>query len=92
MTKIDKDKIKVFLTQNSDWKVFGSKTIKREFMLDSFKEAIRFVNKVAELAEKMDHHPDILIKYKKVKLTLTTHSAGGLSEKDFSLAKKINKL
>ena len=49
-----------------------------------------FVNHVADLAEKMDHHPDILIQYKKVTLTLSTHSAGGLTALDFELAKKID--
>jgi 4a-hydroxytetrahydrobiopterin dehydratase len=49
-----------------------------------------FVNHVAGLAEAMDHHPDILIQYRKVKLTLSTHSAGGLTELDFALAQKID--
>ena len=50
------------------------------------------MNKVAILAEKADHHPDILIQYKNVTLTLSTHSAGGLTEKDFGLAKEIDGL
>ena len=51
-----------------------------------------FVNQVAELAESADHHPDILINYKRVTLTLSTHSAGGLTEKDFDLASQIEKI
>ncbi len=50
------------------------------------------MNRVARLAEKADHHPDIDIRYKKVLLTLSTHSAGGLTQKDFALARQINKL
>ena len=53
---------------------------------------MRFVNKVASLAEAVNHHPDIVINYSKVRLMLTTHDEGGLTEKDFKLARKINKL
>ncbi len=66
--------------------------IKQQFEFGGFPAAIRFVNQVARLAEKADHHPDIDIRYKKVRLTLTTHSAGGLTQKDFALARQINKL
>ena len=51
-----------------------------------------FVNHVADLAEKMDHHPDILVQYNKVRLTLSTHSAGGLTQADLDLAKEIDGL
>jgi 4a-hydroxytetrahydrobiopterin dehydratase len=50
-----------------------------------------FVNQVADFAEQADHHPDILINYRKVTLTLSTHSEGGLTQKDFDLAEKIEK-
>jgi 4a-hydroxytetrahydrobiopterin dehydratase len=53
---------------------------------------MRFVNRVARLAEAANHHPDIVIKYNKVRLTLTTHDEGGLTEKDFKLANKIDRL
>jgi 4a-hydroxytetrahydrobiopterin dehydratase len=55
-----------------------------------FLDAIAFVNKVAELAEAADHHPDIDIRWNKVTLTLSTHSDGGLTAKDFDLAEQIN--
>ena len=55
-----------------------------------FVEAMAFVNRVAERAEAADHHPDLLIRYNRVTLTLSTHSAGGLTEKDFSLARQID--
>ena len=64
--------------------------IAKLYKFKDFKEAMGFVNRVADLAEEADHHPDILIRYNKVTLTLSTHSAGGLTEKDFQLARKID--
>ncbi len=74
-----------------DWSLEGEMIIK-EFEFKDFKKAIEFVNKVAEIAEANNHHPDILIKYNIVRLTLTTHSENGLSEKDFYVAEEIDKL
>lgn len=59
------------------------------YKFKEFLEAIAFVNRVAQLAEAQDHHPDILIRYNKVTLTLVTHSAGGLTQKDFQLARAV---
>ena len=67
-----------------------SETIQRTYQFASFVEAMGFVNKVAEAAEADQHHPDILIRYNKVTLTLSTHDAGGITKKDFALAKKID--
>ena len=58
----------------------------------SFPEAIEFVGRIAQRAEAADHHPDILIQYKHVTLTLSTHSAGGLTAMDFELAREANGL
>lgn len=66
------------------------KEITREFQFVNFRQAIEFVNKVAEEAEAMDHHPDICILYNKVKLSLSTHKIGGLARQDFDLAERIN--
>jgi 4a-hydroxytetrahydrobiopterin dehydratase len=66
--------------------------IERTFTFRDFKEAVKFVNKVAEKAEQEGHHPDIHIYYNKVRLELTTHKIKGLSENDFILAAKINAL
>ncbi|NIP38705.1 MAG: 4a-hydroxytetrahydrobiopterin dehydratase [Candidatus Dadabacteria bacterium] len=63
--------------------------IEKQYRFNNFIESIGFVNKVAILAEKADHHPDILIQYSKVKISLSTHSEGGITEKDFSLAREI---
>jgi len=59
------------------------------FSFKNFLEAMAFVNKVAELAEKLQHHPDITISYNKVRIATTTHDANGLTAKDFDLAEKI---
>ncbi len=64
--------------------------ITRTVTLPSFPAALMFASAVGQLAERADHHPDILISYRKVTLTLSTHSEGGLTEKDFSLAALIN--
>jgi len=66
--------------------------ISRKFVFDDFAQAMRFVNRVARLAEAANHHPDITINYNRVKLALTTHDEGGLTTKDFRLASRINKL
>ncbi len=64
--------------------------ISRVFQFESFRKAIEFVNNVAELAEKHNHHPDIIISYNTVKLMLTTHQEKTLTKKDFELAKEID--
>ena len=65
-------------------------SIRRNYEFPSFPAAVRFVDLVAELAEAADHHPDIDIRYNRVQLTLSTHSAGGVTEKDFALARAID--
>lgn len=62
----------------------------REFTFGDFPQAIQFVNRVAALAQEADHHPDIMVSYNTVRLTLSTHKAGGLTVRDFDLARKIN--
>ena len=64
--------------------------IKKTYVFGDFAEALVFVNRVGELAEEADHHPDILIKFNRVTLELSTHSAGGITELDFSLAGLID--
>ncbi|MBI4176575.1 MAG: 4a-hydroxytetrahydrobiopterin dehydratase [Candidatus Aenigmarchaeota archaeon] len=66
--------------------------IRKEFRFRDFAGAIDFVNSVAQLAEKADHHPDIRIKYNTVLLSLSTHSEGGITHKDISLAKEIDRI
>jgi 4a-hydroxytetrahydrobiopterin dehydratase len=79
------------MTDLSGWaEVDGA--LQREFELPSFAEAIAFVNRVAELAEAENHHPDIAISYKRVTLRWTTHSAGGITERDRELAARSAEL
>jgi len=74
-----------------NWELDG-KMIHREFEFQDFKDAMVFVNKVADLAESEGHHPDITIHWNKVRLDLWTHSMNGLSENDFIVASKIDKI
>jgi 4a-hydroxytetrahydrobiopterin dehydratase len=71
------------------WELRGQ-DIRKQYRFDGFKSAIAFVNRVAELAEQVDHHPDFLIEYDRVTLTLTSHDSGGLTDRDFRLARKID--
>jgi 4a-hydroxytetrahydrobiopterin dehydratase len=69
---------------------FEGNFIVKEVELADFKEALYFVNKIGELAEKHQHHPSLIIDYNHVRISLTTHSERGVSEKDFALAKEID--
>jgi 4a-hydroxytetrahydrobiopterin dehydratase len=73
------------------WQI-ESGVLVRTFVFADFKVAIRFVDQVAELAEDAGHHPDIDIRYNRVRLALVTHDAGGLTAKDFALAAAAGKL
>ncbi|MFQ5798036.1 MAG: 4a-hydroxytetrahydrobiopterin dehydratase [Bacteroidota bacterium] len=79
------------LRKLNGWKLEG-KEIGKRYQFKDFVRAMGFVNSVALVAEGMDHHPDIDIRWNKVKLSLSTHSAGGLTEKDFKLAVMIDEL
>lgn len=87
-TKLTEVAIAKNLAGLPDWELRGNE-IAREYRFPSFKAAMVFVNRAADLAESMDHHPDILVQFSKVTLTLSTHSAGGLTDLDFELAKKL---
>lgn len=77
----------MFLGEYPAWKlVEGRDAVTRAFMFDDFNEAFGFMTKVALAAEKADHHPEWFNVYNKVEITLTTHDAGGLSERDVVLA------
>jgi 4a-hydroxytetrahydrobiopterin dehydratase len=89
--RLSKRRIKLELAKTSGWRLRG-REISRAFVFEDFAQSIRFVYHVAKRAESMTHHPDILIQYNKVRLTLTTHDEGGLTMKDFRLAQKINRI
>lgn len=71
------------------WKV-GDDKIEQWFEFGSFEEAMAFVNRAAELARELDHHPDIDVRYRRVRLELTTHSAGGVTPMDLEFASAIS--
>lgn len=89
ITRLTDQQIQEELKGIQGWELSGGK-IAKLYKFKDFKEAMLFVGRVADLAESEDHHPDILIRYNKVTLTLVTHSAGGLTEKDFRLAREID--
>ena len=78
--------------EDTDWSREGDEIV-REWRFEDFAQAMEFVNRVADAAEEANHHPDILIYgWNKVKLSLTNHSAGGLTEPDFTMAHRIDDL
>ncbi len=89
MERIPESEVGGWLSRVPSWAREGAE-ITRTFQFKNFREALAFVVHVGMLAERMDHHPDIEIRYKQVTLRLSTHSAGGLTEKDFELAQKID--
>lgn len=76
----------------TSWDVIESKEIQKKFEFKNFKEAMEFVNNIAEIAEEQGHHPDISIYYSKVDISLSTHAIGGLSVNDFIMAAKIEEM
>ncbi|MCX6144497.1 MAG: 4a-hydroxytetrahydrobiopterin dehydratase [Ignavibacteriales bacterium] len=88
---LHEDQIPIELKQLDGWSLAGNE-IRRTWEFEDFVRAIQFVNSVALIAEKFNHHPDIDIRWNRVHLTLSTHSAGGLTLLDFTLAKAIDEL
>jgi 4a-hydroxytetrahydrobiopterin dehydratase len=91
MALLTEAQIQTQMSHFKSWTLVG-KEIRKVCTLQDFVRAMGFVQSVALLAEKANHHPDIDIRWNKVTLALSTHSAGGLTEKDFSLAKEIDAL
>ena len=91
MTKLSEPEIHDKMSTAKGWDRHGD-MLARSWQFPSFRRALEFVNQVASLAEKHDHHPDILLSYRQVQLQLSTHSEGGLTERDFFFASEINTL
>lgn len=79
------------LASFGDWQLVNSK-LEKEFVFRDFVEAFGFMSRVALVAEKQDHHPEWSNVYKRVKISLTTHELGGISERDFRLAASIDEI
>jgi 4a-hydroxytetrahydrobiopterin dehydratase len=77
---------------NPGWQIVREHHLEREFKFKDFREALNFTDKVGELAEEQGHHPDIYLSWGKVKVTIWTHKIDGLTESDFVLAAKIDRL
>ncbi len=91
MPKLNEAQIQAALASVPEWGESGD-AIQRTYQFSDFLKAMAFVDQVAKSAEASQHHPDILIRYSKVTLTLSTHDAGGITVKDFELAKRCDQL
>ena len=91
MPALTAEQIRLHLKAIPDWSN-RAQTIGRTFMFEEFTMSIDFVRQIAKQALKMNHHPDIDIRYDKVTLVLTTHDEGGITEKDFLLARKCDEV
>ena len=89
MARLSEDAVREQLTTLAGWERAGD-AIRKQYRFDGFRQAIAFVNRVADLADAADHHPDFLIQYRDVTLTLTSLDAGGLTARDFRLAQQID--
>jgi 4a-hydroxytetrahydrobiopterin dehydratase len=87
--KLNSQSVLGWLKNHQSWSR-KSNTLWKEFKFSSFRDSIVFVNRIATLADDADHHPDILVRYNRVHVTLSTHSAGGITEKDLKLAEQLD--
>ena len=90
--KLDDSRIERLLTELDDWVLVEGPKITRTIRTNDFTSALGLVNRIGDLAEEEDHHPEITFTWGKVTVSLNTHSVGGLSENDFILAAKIDRL
>ncbi|HEY8203307.1 MAG TPA: 4a-hydroxytetrahydrobiopterin dehydratase [Pyrinomonadaceae bacterium] len=86
------DQIQPMLGQLTGWAVINEHHLRKEFKFQNFRETLDFVNRVGELAETQGHHPDICFGWGKAEITIWTHKIDGLTESDFILAAKIDKV
>ena len=87
--KIPREEIEAWADAHASWKVRDG-TIQKKYVFPSFRSAIVFVNRVATIADELDHHPEIRIRYDKVFLRLWSHDAGGVTKRDLNLAERID--
>jgi 4a-hydroxytetrahydrobiopterin dehydratase len=90
MAALSAQQVSASLASVPDWKIEGGELV-RSYKFQDFVTALAFVNRVGDLAEKAGHHPDIDVRYNRVRLALVTHDAGGLTDKDFDLASQADK-
>ena len=93
VSALDQAQAAGLLTQlGGQWELVNGRPLEREFVFPDFREALRFVNRVGEVAEAEGHHPDVLLRWGKVKVQLWTHAVNGLTVNDFVLAARITRL
>lgn len=88
LRKVTDEEVQAFIAQHSLWSVENGK-LHREYVFDNFVQAFGFMTQVALVAERADHHPEWFNVYRKVIVDLSTHEAGGITERDFDLARKM---
>ncbi len=91
MSKLTEAEILARLPKAKDWERHGDMLV-RTWQFPSFRRAMEFVNRVAALVEKTDHHPDLNVRYRTVRIEMSTHDVGGLTELDFALIAEINEI
>jgi 4a-hydroxytetrahydrobiopterin dehydratase len=89
MSKLSEAEIAGKLSEAKGWERHGDMLV-RTWQFASFRRAIEFVNHVAALIEKTDHYPDIIVSFRNVRLEMSTHDVGGLTERDFALISELN--
>jgi len=89
--KIPVEELQQRLKKIPEWEIKRDRLV-RSFEFDEFMDGIDFVNGVAEIADDANHHPDIIIRYNIVKLSLVTHDSGGITSRDFELAARLDTL
>jgi 4a-hydroxytetrahydrobiopterin dehydratase len=86
------DSVRLKKELNLDWRIVSDHHLEREFKFKDFREALKFTNEVGDLAEAQGHHPDIYLSWGKARIAIWTHKIDGLTESDFVLAAKIDRL
>jgi 4a-hydroxytetrahydrobiopterin dehydratase len=91
MSKLSEAEILERLPKAKEWERHGDMLV-RSWQFPSFRRAMEFVNRVAAVIDKTDHHPDIVVQYRTVRIEMSTHDVGGLSDRDFALIAEINEI
>ena len=91
MAVLSEQEVQQRLSELPGWN-YGNNSIERLFEFNDFAEAMEFVNDVAKAAERANHHPDIDIRYNKVRMSLTSHDSGGVTARDLRMAKEITEI
>jgi 4a-hydroxytetrahydrobiopterin dehydratase len=80
------------LKQLNEWEVVGGHHLKKSYVFDNFAQSMALANRIADIAEQQNHHPDLLVRWGELGIEIFTHAVGGLTESDFILAAKIDRL